>query len=173
MNRRRKEEEDEMRKAFKSDTEFDRAITFEKCEFNIEKIVFYNQKHRKKYFLKGGKFMYIVKADIQDVAYSVGGFTVLDSEGSVVPNAELDIVVTSDNPGAVQLTPDPDDQTKGIAHFGAPNTDGSPALSNITVAVNLKDGTMIGSFGAQFTVTPGDPAAISGGSIAFNGLAEV
>jgi len=44
--------------------------------------------------------------------------------------------------------------------------------SNINVTVSLLDGTVVGSFGAQFTVTAGDPKAITGGSIAFEGLIE-
>lgn len=113
--------------------------------------------------------MIIVKNDQPDVAY-VASFSVVDAEGSPVPNpAGLTIEVTSDNPSAVSVLPDADPKT-GSVHFGSPNPDGSPAIANITVAVKLADGTLIGSFGEQFTVTAGDPAAIAGGTIVFEGL---
>lgn len=129
---------------------------------------------RRKLKLEGGEIMFIVKADNPDVGYTITPPSVTDSEGNPVSVGDLTFEVSSDNPGAVALTPDPADQLHGSAHFGSPNADGSPAMANINVAVKATaTGTLLGSFGAQFTVTTGDPAAIVGGSITFEGLTEV
>jgi hypothetical protein len=115
--------------------------------------------------LKGGAFMFIVKNDQPDVPYSVG-FVVKDAEGQVVPDAAVTVEVMSDNPDAVMVTPDVDNPRAGSAHFG------NPGLANVNCTVRLADGTLVGSFGAQFTVTVGDPASIEGGAITFAGLTE-
>jgi hypothetical protein len=119
--------------------------------------------------------MFIVKADNPDVNYQIAPPTnVTDSEGHLVTAPELAYEVTSDNLGAIVVNPDPADQLKGSVHFGGPNADGSPALANINVLIKkTSDGKVLGSFGAQFTVTAGDPAAIVGGGITFEGLTEV
>lgn len=110
--------------------------------------------------------MFIVKADNPDVNYSIS-FQITDSEGNVVPTPPVTVAVLSDNPPSVEIIQDPADQLKGVAHFGG------PGLANINVTVTrTSDGLLLGSFGAQFTVTAGDPAAISGGTIAFEGLTE-
>lgn len=114
--------------------------------------------------------MFIVKDDTPDVNYSITPPTVTDAEGSPVPASDLVFETTSDNPSAVQVNPA--DQLSGTVHFGSPNADGSPALCNINVSVKNGAGTLLGSFGAQFTVTAGDPSAIVGGSITFEGLTE-
>lgn len=116
--------------------------------------------------------MFIVKADNPDVRYRITPPTVTDSEGNAVPAGDLTYNVVSDNPGAVEITPDPDNELEGNVHFGAPNEDGTPALANVNVTITNEAGTMLGSFGAQLTVTPGDPAAIQGGGISFDGLTE-
>ena len=120
-------------------------------------------------FLEGGRIMIIVKDTQPDVNYSIS-FIARDAEGFPVSDAALTVEVVSDNPGAVAVTPDPADQRRGSATFGGPNPDGSPAIANITVSVKTVDGMLLGSFGEQFTVTAGDPAAIAGGTIIFEGL---
>lgn len=116
--------------------------------------------------LKGALFMYIVKDDQVDVGYEVA-YSVLDAEGEVITDpAGLVVEVVSDAPAVVGVLADPADQKKGTAHFGA------PGLASINATVKLADGTIVGSIGAQFTVTTGDPAAISGGTLAFDGLTE-
>lgn len=114
--------------------------------------------------------MYIVKDNQVDVPFAIS-FVITDAEGSPVPQPDVAVAVVSDNPSAVAVIPGAD-QLSGTVHFGSPNPDGSPANANITVTVSLKDGTVVGSFGAQFTVTAGDPAAIAGGTIVFTGLTE-
>ncbi len=113
--------------------------------------------------------MYIVKDNTADTPYQIS-FVITDAEGSPVPQPDVDVKVASDNEGAVKVIPI--DLLTGTINFGSPNADGTPAIANLTVNVSLKDGTLIGSFGAQFTVTAGDPAAIAGGKIEFAGLTE-
>jgi hypothetical protein len=117
--------------------------------------------------MEGGQFMYIVKDDNPDVGYTVVPGVVKDSEGNVIPDAKINVEVSSDNSDAVALTPtDPANPLVGVAHFG------NPGVANINVVAKLDDGTILGSFGAQFTVTLGNPAAIAGGTISFEGLTE-
>jgi len=110
--------------------------------------------------------MYIVKDNNPDVAYIVNPGQVTDAEGIPIPDANLDVQVWTDNEPVVQVIPDPADSKKGTVHFG------EPGVASINCIVKLTDGTVLGSFGAQFTVTVGDPAAITGGTIQFEGLVE-
>jgi hypothetical protein len=78
----------------------------------------------------------------------------------------LSYEVTSDDPDVVAIAPDDDaDPLTGSITFGA------PGLANINVTVSSGE-TMLGSFGAQFTVVTGDPASIVGGGITLEGLTE-
>lgn len=116
--------------------------------------------------------MYIVKADNPSVGYRITPPTLADSEGNTIPTTALAFTVISDNPGAVAVTRDPVDPLAGTVAFGVPNPDGSPSVAALSVLVTL-DGTAVGSFGAQFTIVPGDPASIVGGTITFDTLTEV
>lgn len=115
--------------------------------------------------LKGGGIMFIVKDDNQDVNYFIEAPEVRDSEGELISDAELDYEVSSSDPDVVSITAGPEGAKAGIVHFGKP---GQAAIN-----VNVKFGdTLLGAFGGQFTVTAGDPAAITGGGINFGGLTE-
>jgi len=112
----------------------------------------------------GGQIMFIVKDDNPDVAYSITAPSVTDAEGNPIPDASLTYEVTSSDDTVVAITP-ADPPTTGSVHFGNP---GQAAIN-----VNVKSGdALLGAFGAQFTVTVGDPAAITGGSISFEGLTD-
>ena len=138
-----------------------------KHEFPQPFLIQIAEKEEGGYQVKGGEFIYIVKDDNPDVGYQVQGIVVTDAEGNTIPDATYDIAVISDNPDAVTVIPDANDPTKGTIHFG------NPGAANINVQVTLSDGVVIpAAIGAQFTVTLGDPAAISGGTIAFEGLTE-
>lgn len=107
---------------------------------------------------------YVVKTDNPDVGYSVTVGEAKDSEGNVVPDAQLGITVESDNSDVVEITQNEDPKT-GSIHFGNPG--------NATVTVNVYSGeTLLGSGAASFVVTTGDPASISGVAVAFEGLTE-
>lgn len=118
--------------------------------------------------------MIIVKADNPDVRYAVGGFTVVDAEGSTVPGAVVDVTVESDNPSAVAITPDA--ATPGAAggsvKFGSPNADGSPSQATVTAKV-MFGAKVVGLFTETFAVTAGDPETIVGGTMTFEGLTPV
>jgi hypothetical protein len=116
--------------------------------------------------LTGGfQIMFIVEADHADTRYSITPASAVDSEGNAIPDAQLTYEVVSDNPASVEITPDTDNTLAGGVHFGA------PGLANVNATVKFGE-TLLGSFGAQFTITAGDPAAITGGGIAFEGLTE-
>lgn len=121
----------------------------------------------------GGKIMYVVKADTPNQRYEiVPPDSVTDSEGHRVNPETLDYEILSDNEGAIKLVPDDDnDPMRGTIEIGGPAEDGTAALANVNVLVSYK-GTVLGSYGAQFTVTAGDPAAITGGGLRFPGLSE-
>ena len=129
----------------------------------LQRLRHHHRHHHRQYHLLGGSFVIIVKDDHPDVEY-VAGFQVTDSEGIVVPDTEYTVAVVSDNPASVEVTPDPTDQLKGNAHFGVPGNAG------VVCTVSKLDGTVFGSFGEQFTVTAGDPATITGGTITFGDL---
>lgn len=107
--------------------------------------------------------MIIVKDDNPDVGYSITAPQATDSEGNPVDAGQLSFEVSSSDANVVALTPDPNDQTKGTVHFGSPGQ----AAVNVNV---MAAGKLLGAFGEQFTVTTGDPAAITGGGIQFDGL---
>lgn len=110
--------------------------------------------------------MFVVKNDHADVPFSISAPSVVDSEGEPVFANELTYVITSSNPEVVDLQVNMDG-VSGIAHFGR------SGQAAITVNVLAREtGQLLGAFGAQFTVTTGDPASIAGGSIAFEGLTE-
>jgi hypothetical protein len=117
---------------------------------------------------RGAHYMYVVKDTQPDVAF-VAAFKVVDAEGHEVADpAGLTVETVSSDPNVVGIIPDAGgDAKKGAVHFG------DPGLASVNTTVKLADGTLIGSFGAQFTVTVGDPAAIAAGTIAFEGLTEV
>lgn len=117
--------------------------------------------------------MFKVPDNQPDLQALVSGFTVVDEEGSPVPNPPP---VTgewlSDNTSAVELTVDPSDSLKANAHFGSPNADGSPAVANLTATLKLPDGKVVGVFGAQVMVTAGPAAGIQGGTLQLGSLSE-
>ncbi len=108
-------------------------------------------------------FMFVVKADNPSVNYSLS-YTATDSEGNAVADADLDTEVVSSDTSVVSVSQT--DNKSGVVSFG------SPGLASLNATVKKKDGTLLGSFGAQFTVTTGDVAAISGGAITFESLSE-
>lgn len=118
--------------------------------------------------MKGGiKIMYIVKDTNPDVGYQLVLGDVTDAEGNVIPDAKVSVEVTSDNPAVVEVTPNAADGNKtGNVHFGG------PGVATVTALVKAEDGTILASGAAPFTVTVGDPAAISGMTLKFEGLTE-
>lgn len=110
--------------------------------------------------------MIIVKDNQPDTGFAISGVTATDAEGHAIPDAKLTYLVDSTDPAVVAVTPDPTDSTKGTVTFGG------PGIATINVQVDNESGVLLGSFAQSFTVTEGDPAAIAGGSIAFDGLTD-
>lgn len=111
-------------------------------------------------------FMYVVKDDNPDVGYGIGIGEVTDSEGNVIENAQLSVEVTSDNEAAVSVEP-AEGGLSGSIHFGA------PGQATLTANVKSASGVLLATGAASFTVTTGDPAAVAGVSLSFEGLSEV
>lgn len=109
---------------------------------------------------------YIVKDDQPDVPYSVTLGEVTDAEGNVIADPQgLSVEVVSSDPSVVELTPA--DDKRGSAHFG------NPGQATVTANVKNEAGDILATGSANFTVTTGDPAAISGVEVGFEGLTPV
>jgi hypothetical protein len=110
-----------------------------------------------------GEIMFIVKDDNPDVGYQINPGIVTDAEGNPVDATAVTTTIESDNPDVVAVNSTSD--TAGTVHFGKP---GDAAIT----ATISSGATVLAKLGAQFHVTSGDPAAITGGSISFDGLTE-
>jgi hypothetical protein len=117
-------------------------------------------------------FMYTVKDDTPGGRYSItGGDSVTDAEGNVITDpavlASLMKSFVADNPDALVLTPDADDPFNGSYEFGG------PGVATATAKITNADGTKILASGtASFTVTTGDPNAVSPITLQFGDLVE-
>lgn len=111
-------------------------------------------------------FVFKVKNDHQDEPFSISIGGVTDAEGEPLPDTSgLTVEVTSSDPDVVGVTFDPSTNS-GVAHFG------HSGVASLTASVKNADGAILGSGAADFTVTTGDPAAVSDVSLAFGGLTE-
>ena len=110
------------------------------------------------------KFMFVVKDDETDKNFSVVTGDVTDAEGNVIPAAAVELAVVSTDDSVVGVTFDPATKS-GSVHFGKPGT------ATITATAS-SGGKLLGSGAADFTVTVGDPAAISSVGLNFDGLTE-
>ena len=110
------------------------------------------------------KFMFIVKDNAPDANFSVVLGDVTDAEGNAIPDAQLTLAVLSTDEAVVAVTFDPATKA-GSVHFGNPGT------ATVTATVSSGE-TLLGSGAADFTVTVGDPAAISNVALSFDGLTE-
>lgn len=89
---------------------------------------------------------------------------VTDAEGNAIPDAQVDIAVESSDPNVVAVSFD------GASKSGSVSF-GSPGVASLTAKVS-SGGNLLGSGAADFTVTVGDPAAISSVGLNFDGLTE-
>jgi hypothetical protein len=112
------------------------------------------------------KMNYIVKDDNPDVGFAVTVGDVTDSEGQVIPDAQLSFEIASSDESVLAVTVNEDGKS-GSVHFGA------PGVAAISVQVKDANGNVLGSGGDNFTVTTGDPAAISSVTTSFEGLTPV
>jgi hypothetical protein len=111
-------------------------------------------------------FVFKVKNDHQDESFSIAIGAVTDAEGETLADTSgLSVEVTSSDPEVVGVDFDPSTNS-GSAHFG------SSGVASLTASVKNAAGDILGSGAADFTVTTGDPAAVSDVRIAFGGLTE-
>jgi hypothetical protein len=106
---------------------------------------------------------YIVKDDNPDVGFAVTTGDVTDSEGNAIPDAQVTLEIASSDDSVLAVTVG-DDGKSGTVKFG------SPGVAAFTVQAKGPNGTVLGSGGDNFTVTTGDPAAITSVSTSFDGL---
>lgn len=112
------------------------------------------------------KFVFKVADDHQDEPFSISIGGVTDAEGQPIPDASgLTVAVVSSDDSVVGVSFDPSTNS-GVASFGA------PGVASVTASVTNAKGDILGSGAADFTVTTGDPAAVSDVKIAFGGLTE-
>jgi hypothetical protein len=110
------------------------------------------------------KFMFVVKDDQPSVNFSLVLGDVTDAEGHTIPDAQIDLEVESSDKTVVSVSFDPASRSGNVS-FGA------PGVASVTAKVS-SGGNLLGSGAADFTVTVGDPAAISSVGLAFEGLTE-
>lgn len=111
-------------------------------------------------------FVFKVANDHQDEPFSISIGSVTDAEGEKLPDTKgLTVAVTSSNEAVVSATFDPATNS-GVVHFG------QSGVASLNASVTNAKGDILGSGAADFTVTTGDPAAVSDVNIAFGGLTE-
>jgi hypothetical protein len=110
------------------------------------------------------RFMFIVKDDHEPVNFSLKLGTVTDAEGNTIPDAQLDAAVESSDSSVVAVSFDPATKAGSVSF-------GSPGVASVTAQIT-SGGRLLGSGAADFTVTVGDPAAISAVDLNFEGLTE-
>lgn len=110
------------------------------------------------------KIMFIVKDDQAPVNFTVALGDVTDAEGNTIPDAQVDLEVLSSDDSVLSLSFDPATRS-GVVSFG------NPGVASLTAKVS-SGGNLLGSGAADFTVTVGDPAAISNVALNFDGLTE-
>lgn len=109
-----------------------------------------------------GDEMKSVADDHADVAFTISGLTVKDSEGNEITGIVEEFI--SDNPDVVSIAFDSDGIVRsGNVHFG------KPGIANLNYTATL-NGTIVKAAGEQFVVTTGAPASVDGGEIQFSGL---
>jgi len=111
-------------------------------------------------------FVFKVANDHQDEPFSISIGGVTDAEGEPLPDTKgLTVEVTSSDDSVVSANFDPATNS-GVAHFG------KSGVASLNASVKNAKGDILGSGAADFTVTTGDPAAVSDVKIAFSGISE-
>jgi len=111
-------------------------------------------------------FVFKVADDHQSEPFSISIGSVTDAEGQpITDNSGLSVKVTSSDEGVVAVSFD-EASKSGSVSFG------SPGVASVTATVTNSKGDILGSGAADFTVTTGDPAAVSDVKLAFSGLTD-
>lgn len=111
--------------------------------------------------------MFIVPNDQADIPFVVSPVTATDGEGESITLTEE---LISDNEEVISLVFGPDasvsNPREGVAHVGR------SGVANVNYTAKDPSGNIVKSSGAQFTVTTGAIANVSGGDISFQGVQE-
>jgi hypothetical protein len=112
------------------------------------------------------RFVFKVADDHQSESFSIAIGGVTDAEGQPIADTSgLDVKVESSDENVVSVSFDPDSKSGSVSF-------GSPGVASVTATVTNKKGDILGSGAADFTVTTGDPAAISDVKLEFSGITE-
>jgi hypothetical protein len=112
------------------------------------------------------RFVFKVADDHQSESFSISIGGVTDAEGQPIADPSgLGVKVQSSDENVVAVSFD-EASKSGSVSFG------SPGVASVTATVTNAKGDILGSGAADFTVTTGDPAAVSDVKIAFGGLTE-
>lgn len=110
---------------------------------------------------------YVVKDDNPDVGFSLSVGEVTDAEGQVITDAQLTKEVSSTDDSVLAFTDAGAGDGSGSVKFGA------PGQASLQYSVKDATGKILGSGSDGFTVTTGDPAAVTGIVGTFEGLTPV
>jgi hypothetical protein len=116
--------------------------------------------------LGGIKFVFKVQNNHPAESFSLNISGVTDAEGEPIadPSGLISTVESSD-PSVVGVTFDPATKSGEISF-------GTSGVASVTASVSNAAGEILGSGAADFTVTTGDPAAVSDVSLSFPNLTE-
>jgi hypothetical protein len=112
------------------------------------------------------RFVFKVADDHQSESFSISIGGVTDAEGQTISDPSgLSVKVASSDESILAVSFD-EASKSGSVSFG------SPGVASLTATVSNAKGDILGSGAADFTVTTGDPAAVSDVKIGFSGLTE-
>lgn len=112
------------------------------------------------------RFVFKVADDHQSESFSIAVGGVTDAEGQPIADTSgLDVKVESSDENVVSVSFDAASKSGSVSF-------GSPGVASVTATVTNKKGDILGSGAADFTVTTGDPAAVSDVKLEFSGLTE-
>lgn len=106
---------------------------------------------------------YIIKNDTPDFDFSIDVGTVTDAEGEVLPDESISLEIESSDPDVLEVTVNEDGKS-GRVHVG------HSGVAAFTVSAKGPNGDVLASGADDFTVTPGDPKAVSEIKTNFAGL---
>lgn len=110
---------------------------------------------------------FIVKNDNPNVRFAIDVGDVTDAEGEVLPDESVRLEISSTEPEVLAVTVDPDGRA-GEVTFGR---SGQASFNVQAFGPNSNEPLASGSAG--FTVTTGDPSAVSAITPVFDGLEPV
>ena len=115
----------------------------------------------------GGDFMFVLQNDHADVPFTISAVSATDAEGETIPLVES---LASSDEGVVSILyaegSDANNPRAGQVHIG------HSGLASLEYTAKDPAGNIVKSGGAQFTITTGAIANVSGGDLALEGITE-